>query len=188
MRVLAGALAACLFVVAPARAAGEVDVAAGPGVATSGGDDWSGDGAIPSGALRLAYRFPVGVGPVFVGREGYAKVDQRLLTLVSLGAQAWLVLDGVKPYARVAWAHQHEESWAFAKEEPFGVLFGVGRGIRHRGGLDFGVGADVPVAGSERLRWFLFGEAWLDWLFASEAPGPAYYAGGSVGVGLDWAP
>lgn len=188
MRPLAGLLAACLLAAAPARAAGDVNVAAGPSIGTSGGNDWSGDGAIPSAQLRLAYRFPFGVGPVFVGREGYAKVDQRLLTLVSIGAQGWLELESVKPYARVAWAHQHEESWAFAKEEPFGVLFGVGRGIRHRGGLDFGVGADVPVARSGSVRWLVFGEAWLDWLFASESPGPEYYAGGSIGVGLDWSP
>ena len=188
MRLAAGASAAFLLVASPAGAAGDVNVVAGPSLATSGGNDWTGDGAILSSQLRLAYRFPFGVGPVFVGREGYAKVDQRLLTLVSFGAQGWLDLGTAKPYLRIAWAHQHEESVAFAKEEPFGVLFGVGRGIRHRGGLDFGAGVDVPFARSKNVRWLLIGEAWVDWLFSGEAPGPSYYSGGTLGVGLDWSP
>jgi len=181
-------LAALLLLAPSARAAGDVNAVAGPSLATSGGDGWRGDGAVPSAQLRLAYRFPFGVGPVLLTREGYARVDQRLLTLLSFGAQGWLKLDGFRPYARVAWAHQHEESWAFAKEEPFGVLFGVGRGIRHRGGLDFGLGVDVPVARSKGVTWLVSGEAWTDWLFASESPGPTYYAGGTVGFGLDWSP
>lgn len=167
-------------------AAGDVNAVAGASIASSTGNGWEGDGAIPSAQLRLAYRFPVGIAPVFVGREGYARVDDRLLTLISLGVQGWLDLGGAKPYARLAWAHQHEESTAFAREEPFGVLFGVGRGIRHRGGIDMALGADVPLARSKSLTWLVVAELWADWMFASESPGPEWYLGGTLGIGVDW--
>jgi hypothetical protein len=185
----AGTLALALFCFSPdARADGDIDIAAGLGAGVSFGNGWEGDGAIPYGATRLAYRFGHWIGPVAYGRQGYGKVDQRLLTLVGLGAQAWLPLQGVSPWFRLAWAHQHEEFIESAKEEPFGVLFGVGRSVRHRGGLTFGAGADVPFAKSKKLEWFVAGEAFADWLFAGEAPGPTWYAGGMVSIGLNITP
>ena len=89
---------------------------------------------------------------------------------------------------RLGWAHQHEESWAFAKEEPLGVLFGVGRGIRHRAGISSALGADVPLARSKHLTWIASAEGWLDWLPRGEAPGPSYYAGATLAAGVDWSP
>jgi len=192
MRSVAAAVGTLVLVVcaAPriAHAEGDVHAATGLGAGTSFGNGWEGDGVIPYGALRLAYRFDHWIGPVAYGRQGYAKVDQRLLTLVALGAQAWYSLDGLSPWLRVAWAHQHEEFIESAKEEPFGILFGVGRSVRHRGGLTFGAGADVPFTRSKKLEWFLSGEAFADWLFAGEAPGPTWYVGGMVSIGLNFTP
>lgn len=166
--------------------AGDLDLAAGLGLGTSGG--WDGDdGAIPYGSFRAAYRFerPM-IGPAAVVREGYAREDQRVLTLLSLGAQGWLDFERVKPYARIAWAHQHEEFLDNAKDEPWGVLFGVGKAIRHRGGLSFALGADVPFSKQKDLTWFVSGEAWFDWFFADHAPAPRYYLGGTLSIGLDY--
>jgi hypothetical protein len=169
-----------------AQAGGELDAAAGPAVGASGGNDWSGDGAIPYATLRLAYRHDDLIGPVFVGREGYASTDERLLTLIGFGAQIWARVGETRPYARLVWLHQHEESVAFAKEEPLGVLFGVGKGIRHRGGMGAALGLDLPFAKGKRWSGFVAGEIFCDWFFASEAPGPAWYAGGALLVGFDY--
>lgn len=182
----ASLLVAALAFSGAARAGGELDLALGAALGGSGGNEWSGDGAIPYGLLRLGYRHDDWIGPIIVGREGYAPVDERLLTLTSFGAQAWAKLGETRPYARLAWLHQHEESIAFAREEPFGVLFGVGKGIRHRGGMGAAIGVDLPFEKSETLIWFASGEAWVDWFFVSEAPGPAWYAGGAVAVGFDY--
>lgn len=65
------------------------------------------------------------------------------------------------------------------------MVFGVGKGIRHRGGLGAAIGLDVPCAEGDELSWYGSGEVWFDWFFASEAPGPAWYAGGAVAIGLD---
>jgi hypothetical protein len=179
----------CFAVVAwatPARA-GDFDAAASGGVATSAGNGWSGDGLIPTSAVRLAYRFPIGIAPVAFAREGYARVDERLLTLLGLGAQGWLMLGDFRPFARLAWIHQHEEPVAFAKEEPFGILFGVGRGIRHRGGVETALGFDYVFAQSNRaVRWFATLEGFADWTFAGDAPAPSRYFGSTLGLGLDW--
>jgi hypothetical protein len=170
--------------------AGDLDLAAGLGLGTSGGwpEDMGGsDGAIPYGSFRAGYRFekPL-IGPLAVVREGYAREDQRVLTLLSLGAQGWLDFHDVLPFARIAWAHQHEEFLDNAQAEPWGVLFGVGKAIRHRGGLTFALGADVPFARKKDLVWFVSGEAWFDWFFADHAPAPRYYVGGTLAIGLDY--
>ncbi len=182
------ALAASSLCLLASRAAlgGDLDVATGPAIGASGGNGWSGDGAIPYWSFRAAYRFDAGIGPVILTREGYAATDERVLTLLTLGAQGWLDLHDVKPWLRIAWAHQHEESLVNAQAKPFGVLFGVGRGVRHRGGASFGAGADVPFLRKKDITWFVAGEAWADWFFADDAPGPRYYVGGTLSIGLDY--
>ncbi len=154
----------------------------------STGDGWSGDGAIPGAQLRAAYRFGDIAGPVFVGREAYGRVDERLLTLISLGAQVWWPEIEPRPFARLSWVHQHEEYLGYAKDKPFGVLFGVGNGIRHRGGAELAIGTDFIVAKSAAIDWLVAPELYADWMFASEAPGPSFYLGGGVLVGLAFSP
>ena len=179
----------CLFLfAATARAEGSVQVAAGPTIGGSGGNGWHGDGVVPGVTLRGAYRFGDWIGPVFVGREAYGKVDERLLTLISLGVQAWWPHINPRPFARLSWVHQHEEYVRYAEQKPFGVLFGVGNGIRHRGGAEAAIGADYAFAHTGKFEWFASGELYADWLFASEAPGPAYYPGGGLLIGFNLEP
>lgn len=159
--------------------------AAGPSLSASGGNDWHGDGAIPSGVLVAGYRFTPHVGAAFVGKEGYAAVDQRLLTLVGLGVVGMLPAGDFTPHARFAFVHQHEESWAFVKEEPFGVVFGVGDGIRHRGGVQFAAGTSWTFARSGATSFRVTGELFTDLFVEGAAPGPLWYAGGMLGLGLD---
>ena len=172
----------------PALAEGSIQLAAGPTIGGSGGNGWHGDGVVPGVTLRGAYRFGDWIGPVFVGREAYGKVDERLLTLISLGVQAWWPHINPRPFARLSWVHQHEEYVRYAEQKPFGVLFGVGNGIRHRGGAEAAIGADYAFAHTGKFEWFASGELYADWLFASEAPGPAYYPGGGLLIGFNLEP
>jgi hypothetical protein len=164
-------------------AAHEAFLGVGPALGLSTGNDWEGDGAIFYGQSRFGYRANVPVGIVGHVREGYAKVDERLLTNLAIGVEGRIPLETMTPWLRLSWMHQHEESIDFAKEEPFGVLVGVGRGIRHRGGIGFGSGLDVRFAKSGAFDWFAGGELFLDYLFASESPGPSVYAGAALSIG-----
>ena len=83
-RVFVGCLAlVAATLLPPSRlaSAGEVQLAAGPGVY---GSSWRGDSTFGQ-ALRLGYRF----GDIFaidsVGRLGYGSVDDRVITYLSLG-------------------------------------------------------------------------------------------------------
>ncbi|HMR11923.1 MAG TPA: hypothetical protein PKA88_39345 [Polyangiaceae bacterium] len=180
---LSSITAALVLAMPRSACAHEVFLGVGPAVGFSTGNDWEGDGAIFYGQSRFGYRSNIPIGVVGHLREGYAKVDERLLTNLALGVEGRLPLESMTPWLRLSWLHQHEESIDFAKEEPFGVLFGVGRGIRHRGGVGFGAGVDVPFAKTGAFDWFAGGEAFLDYLFASEAPGPSVYAGGALSIG-----
>src|SRR5262245_7841099 len=84
--VLAAIFAFSLVSAASRRAAaGEIQVGIGLG---GEGSSWRSDGA-GFGSLQLGYRFVDIVAPYFSVRLGYAGVDQRLLTLIQLGAQVW---------------------------------------------------------------------------------------------------
>lgn len=177
-----------VFCAASARAGGSIHVAAGPTLAGSTGNGWYGDGAIPGATLQAGYRFGDWIGPVFEWREGYGKVDERLLTMVGLGGQAWWPHINPRPFARVMWIHQHEEYIHYVQEKPVGLLFGDGYGIRHRGGTEAAIGADYTFGHTGKFDWFASGELYWDWLFESEAPGPASYLGGGLLVGFNVKP
>lgn len=163
----------------PARA-GEVEVRVGlAGAAT----DWKDDGA-GVGALTIGYRFIDLVGIYIFGRLGFGAVDDRVLTCLGLGAQIWGRLGIVRPYARLGLLHIHEEPWTAVTHEPFGALLGVGDGIRHRTGLELGLGADIPVFKRGRVELFTGLEANAAWVTFSS--GPSWYWGGGVSFGMHY--
>jgi hypothetical protein len=168
-----------MLIASPARA-GDIQLAVG---ATGAGTEWRGDAAA-YGSLDIGYRFADIVGIYVQGQEGYAAVDQRLLTLVALGVQLWGRLGPTRPYARVAAIHQHEESMSVVAEDPAGALFGVGDGIRHRFGGEAGVGLDVPVYQEKDLSLFVTGEGSVK-IFPDDL-GPLVYAGAGLGFGMNY--
>lgn len=166
--------------VAPHKKGPEVQVYTGPG---GYGSSWRGDGAIAQ-TLKLGFRFADLVGIDALTRLGYATVDQRVLTYLSLGATFYGRLGRVRPWARLALVHQHEEPTTAVSDDPFGALFGVGNGIRHRGGFGSSLGLDIPVYTDRKAEFVLGAEATGTWF--PDPRGPALYYGGTLLAGLNY--
>lgn len=176
------ALALCAALcLARDASAGEIQVYGGPGAQTS---TWRGDGAL-STALRLGYRIKGVFAIDALTRLGYATVDSRMITYVSLGGTVYGNLRGVaRPYLRLALVHQHEEPVSAVRDDPFGAVFGVGNGIRHRGGFGSSVGVDFPVSKHKDLEWVLGAD--LSGALFPDPRGPVAYAGGALWAGLNY--
>lgn len=181
-RRLAASALAFFFVLSGARAAGAGDFQLALGAAGAA-TEWRGDGAVYS-SLELGYRFADIVGIYAMGRLGYGTVDERMLTLLGIGAQVWGRIGVVRPYARVGFAHQHEESLVVVRDDVGGALFGVGDGIRHRAGGDAAIGVDVPLLKRDQLELFGTLEGYALWF--PNTQGPNVYAGGGVGLGMSY--
>jgi hypothetical protein len=160
--------------------AGEIQVAAGPGVY---GSSWRGDSSFGQ-ALRVGYRF----GDVFaidtLGRLGYGTVDERVITYLSLGGTLYGRIWKLRPYVRAAFVHQHEEPMPGVREDPFGAAFGVGDGIRHRAGFGSSLGLDLPIQKSKNLELVVGVDASGVWF--PDPRGPTLYAGGALWLGLNF--
>lgn len=149
------------------------------------GTEWRGDVA---GYAHLA----VGVRPLdylgfYVrGDVGYAAVDTRMLTLLSLGVQGWTPMLGpVRLFGRVGFIHQHEESWSVVAGDVGRALLGLGDGIRHRGGVGTGLGVEVPFFEKRDFTWFAKVDGTAN--IFPDPLGPRVYGGGGVGLGFDYA-
>ena len=66
-----------------------------------------------------------------------------------------------------------------------GAIFGVGDGIRHRFGVEVGLGVDWNFVTVKRTTFFSGVEAFLH-AFPDDR-GPTFYGGGSLSVGLHYA-
>jgi hypothetical protein len=137
------------------------------------------------GSLKLEYRFIDLVGIYLAGQEGYAWVDDRMLTLVTIGGQMWGRIGPVRPYGRIGFLHQHEESLSVVAGDFFAAAFGVGDGIRHRSGVEAGLGVDVPVwekKDAVQLYVVVDGSAKI---FPDDL-GPKVYGGGGLAFGSNF--
>jgi hypothetical protein len=138
---------------------------------------WRGDVAA-GGSLRLGLLLLGVVSPDILTRLAYSTVDDRMLTYLSLGVTGYVPLRVVRPYARLAFAHQHEESRAAIEDQPGNALLGVGPGIRHRGGVAGALGVEAPLARKGRSIFSIGGD-----MSATHFPdprGPATYFGGTL--------
>jgi hypothetical protein len=149
--------------------------------AQAGSSTWPGD-PVALTTLKLAWRFQDVIAPFFMGRLGYGHVNDRSLLTLAIGAQLWGRIGPVRPYLRAAIQHQHEESLAAVRNEPFGALFGIGDGIRHRAGGDFAAGVDLPLHHGPQLHVYATVEAVADWF--PDPRGPSLYALGSAALGV----
>jgi hypothetical protein len=175
-----GAALVALFAAPSAARAAEFQLRGG---LVGEGSSWRDDGA-GQGSLMMAVRFKDLVSVYGGVRVGAANVDQRMLTMVQLGGQIWGRLGRARPYFRFGLVHQHEESFAAVGGDVFGALFGVGDGIRHRGGFEWGAGLDVPF--KKHKSWEFFGtvEGLVTWF--PDPRGPAVYGGGGLGLGFNY--
>lgn len=157
-----------------------VQLAVGP---TGGASTWRGD-ALVGGAARLGVLLFGVVAPDVVTRLSYSMVDDRMLTYLSVGATGYLPLRIVRPYARLAFVHQHEESRAAIEDGPGDAALGVGPGIRHRAGLAGGLGAETVVGRQGKALFTLGGD-----VTATHFPdprGPATYVAGTAWVSMHY--
>jgi hypothetical protein len=180
--LLALPLAALAFVVVTERPAHATEFQLKTGLLGET-STWRDDPAA-TGALSLGLRFSDLVSVYFQGRVGYAGVDQRMLTMVQIGGQIYGRLGRVRPFFRFGLVHQHEESWAAVNGDVFGALFGVGDGIRHRGGFEWAGGVEVPFAKVKRTQFFASGEGLVTWF--PDPRGPAAYGGMMLSLGLNY--
>ncbi len=140
---------------------------------------WRGDGGA-GGSGRLGLLLFGVIAPDAVVRLSYATVDDRLLTVLSFGLTGYVPLRIIRPYARAAFVHQHEESRAAIAEAPGNAALGVGPGIRHRAGFAGALGAEAPIAQRGRSTFTFGGD-----VTASHFPdprGPSTYVGGTLWI------
>jgi hypothetical protein len=167
---------------APATAhAGDIEVGVGT---TMLGSSWQGD-FTGGGLVRLGYRFYRVVSFDTVIWEQLGNVDSRLLTGLTLGVTGYIPLKRVRPSLRIFAIHQHEEGLVSVAQTPAGVLFGIGSGIRHRGGGGVTLGAEIPFLKRHGLEWVVTAE--LEGIWFPDPLGPTFYLGGIVGVGFNYA-
>lgn len=175
------ALALGTMAVSISAEAGDIRTEVG---ASAGGTGWRGD-AIGYTSLKLGYRFIDVIGLYGQGQLGYGVVDERMLTCLSLGAQAWARLGITRPYARLSFVHQHEESLSVVAGDVGSAIFGIGEGIRHRAGGELGLGLDIPFAERDSWEFYAAADAWAKWF--PDDLGPAIYAGGGASLGVNYA-
>jgi hypothetical protein len=178
------AYACALFVALSSGAAhaAEIQVASGPQVQSS---SWRGDASVGQ-SLKLGLRFKEIIAIDALTRLGYATVDERVLTYISLGASLYGKLaDGrLRPFGRLSLVHQHEEPMSAYRHDPFGALFGVGDGIRHRGGFGSSLGADFVVTRGIATAFLIGADVNGTWF--PDPRGPGLYYGGGLWAGLDY--
>lgn len=176
----AACVAAALLLFSPPSEAGDFRLELG---ASGAGSEWRGDAAA-YGSLELGYRFIDLVG-IYGGADvGYATVDTRMLSLVTLGGQIWGRIGPVRPWLKLGFLHQHEESLSVVAGNYVDALFGIGDGIRHRAGGEAAIGADVPVFRDGDVELFASAQGFAK-MFPDDL-GPIVYAGGGLGLGMSY--
>lgn len=178
---LAPVFLALAFTALPRTAhATEVQVASGP---VANGSNWRTDGAFYQ-SLKLGLRFGDLASIDANTRLGYGTVDERVLTYLSLGSTLYGRIGRARPFVRLALVHQHEEPMSAYRHDPFGALFGVGDGIRHRGGFGSSLGCDFVVHRGPRTEMVLGLDANGTWF--PDPRGPTLYYGGGLWAGLNY--
>lgn len=181
--VLGAALAlAPLALEQPAEAHAVLQLVGGLSLAkTEWAPDLTGSGTLKVGFLPVDW-----ISIFFLGKLGYGGTDSRMLTLVSVGLQLYPFGEvlGTRPFGRMSIGHQHEESLSVVRDDPFGALFGIGDGIRHRGGFEWAAGTDIPVKLREGWNTFVSLEATAIWFYDDR--GPHWYVGAGAGLGANF--
>jgi hypothetical protein len=172
----------CAVLVAPAAAAAtELRLSGG---ASAAGTEWPGDVAGWT-SLKLGVRFVDLVGVFAQGRLGYALVDDRILSLISVGAELHGRIGPTRPYVLLAALHQHEETRQLVYDDPVASVFGIGDGIRHRAGGELGLGIEIPFYRKDPVEAFVGVDASAK-IFPDDL-GPMLYAGAGLSIGVNHA-
>ncbi len=159
--------------------AGELDLDLGLQATTT---QWDGDrGGGP--ALSAAWLFRPWIGASFVGKEHYAKIDDRLMSYFSVNAVFRRAFHRLRLSGSVGLVHQHEEPKTAIDAMPLASAFGVADGIRHRMASRAGVQLAIPFRDRTRGDWYIGLD--LDaTVFAEATRGPRWMTSAGVSVGF----
>lgn len=130
---------------------------------------------------RMARVFTVDVQAT----ESFFRVDTRSVTGLTLGVGGVYPGETLRPSLRVFATHQHEEGLVSVLDHPWGALFGIGAGIRHRAGGGATVGLEMPLGRGRFGEYFVSGTSSATW-FPDTSLGPQIYGAASVGLGLNY--
>jgi hypothetical protein len=158
----------------------DIEGALGPGASAS---SWRGDGAVLS-SMFLGLRFADLISVDALTRLGYGTVDDRMLTYLSLGVTVFGRVWKLRPYARLSLVHQHEEPRSAIADDPSGAVFGVGNGIRHRGGFGGSLGLQIPIAQVRSTEIFTGGD--VTSTYFPDPRGPSVYWGAGLWFGANF--
>jgi hypothetical protein len=179
MKVFATILA--LTIVAGTASAGELDLDLGLQATTTGWPDDHGGGA----ALDASWWFRPWIGASFIGKEQYAKVDDRFMSYFSVNAAARHALGPLRLTGTLGLVHQHEEPRAAVMSQPLESLFGVGDGIRHRMGERAGISLALPLKTHGHGDYYVALE--IDGtMFMDTDRGPRWMTSGGLSVGFTY--
>lgn len=160
--------------------AGELDVDVGLIASTTAWPDDHGGGT----TLDATWWFGGGwLGASFVGKEQYARVDDRFLSYFSVNAAARHPLGKLRLAGRLGLVHQHEEPRAAIMDQPVASLFGVADGTRHRMAARSEAQLALPFARHGHGDWYV-ALAVDGTLFGDEDRGPRWMIGAGLAVGL----
>lgn len=176
------ALLTCLVAVVPTIAeAGELDLNLGLQATTT---EWPADHG-GGGTLDLGFWFTDWIGATFLGKEHYAAVDERFMTYLSVNAAVRHDFGPVRVTGSLGLVHQHEETGSAIMEQPFGALFGIGDGIRHRAGSRTGVSIATPVFHYAKGAVFVALDVDAT-VFSENERGPQWMTSAGISVGATY--
>jgi len=131
--------------------AGELDLGLGLQATTTGWPDDHGGGP----AVDVSWWFRDWIGASFIGKEQYARVDDRFLGYLSFNAACRHTFGPIRATASLGVVHQHEEPRAAYMDQPLQSLFGVADGIRHRMGARAGGSLALPLTDHDHGDWYV---------------------------------
>jgi hypothetical protein len=180
VKALGLAVCVAILLAAPAARAGEAQVEVGGAAAASTWRKDLGGGSL----LRFGYRLGGVVAVDVVTWEQFFLVNHRLNTGLTLGISGFWRLATVRPSGRFYFIHQHEEALVSIEDHPFGTVFGIGAGIRHRAGGGVNLGVEIPLRRMGVGELYLATGGSMTW-FPDAALGPSAYFGLNAGVGFN---
>jgi hypothetical protein len=119
-------------------------------IGAAGGGTAQEVGGIGHASITLGLRL-IPVVPELTLREGVASGPTRHITGIAAGARfLFPEVKGIRPFARIAFAHQHELPWRYFKKAPAQALLGIHAEMTHRTGFETGGGIEA-VFGRRRM-------------------------------------
>ena len=158
---------------------GEIYVNLGLQATTTGWPDDAGGGP----TIGATWWFRSWIGATFIGKEHYARVDERYMSYFSINGAIRKPLGRFRLGGTFGFVHQHEQGRASIEDQPLQSLFGVADGTRHRMGSRAGLELALPFSERAKGDWYV--ALSIDaTLFAENDRGPGWMSSAGLAVGF----